>query len=94
MGKIVKLIESGDGETTRYLYTRNTVNRPTNLLLYPMKTAPVNDELNSGSLPLVLYHTNKFNKKYNCNGPQHLNVKEYGISQTRNYEHSQNQLNS
>ena len=53
LGKIIKLIESEDGEiraTTLLLTTRNTVNRPINLL-YPLETAPVSDELNSDALP-------------------------------------------
>ena len=53
LGKIIKLIESEDGEiraTTLLLTTRNTVNRPINLL-YLLETAPVSDELNSDALP-------------------------------------------
>ena len=53
LGKIIKLIESEDGEiraATLLLPTRSTVNRPINLL-YPLETAPVSDELNSDPLP-------------------------------------------
>ena len=52
LGKIIKLIESEDGEirAATLLPTRNTVNRPINLL-YPLETAPVSDELNSDPLP-------------------------------------------
>ena len=53
LGKIIKLIESEDGEiraATLFLPTKNTVNRSINLL-YPLKTAPVSDELNSDFLP-------------------------------------------
>ena len=69
MGKLVKLIESGDGETRHVTYIQE---------IHPMKTAPVNDELNSGSLPLVLYHINKFNKKYNCSGPPAFECQRVG----------------
>ena len=51
--KIIKLIESEDGEiraATFLLPTRNTVNRPINCL-YPLETAAVSDELNSDPLP-------------------------------------------
>ena len=50
LGKIIKLIEKENGEiraATLLLPTRNTVNRPINLL-YPLETAPVSHELNSG----------------------------------------------
>ena len=53
LGKIIKLIESEDGEiraATLLLPTRSTVNRPINLL-YPLETAPISDELNSDPLP-------------------------------------------
>ena len=58
LGKIIKLIESEDGEiraATLFLPTKNTVNRPINLL-YPLKTAPVSDELNSDFLPHEQIH--------------------------------------
>ena len=53
LGKIIKLIQSEDGEiraATLLLPTRNTVNRPINLL-YPLETAPVSDGLDSDPLP-------------------------------------------
>ena len=52
LGKIIKFIESEDGEfraATLLLPTRNTVNKPINRL-YPFETAPVSDELNSDLL--------------------------------------------
>ena len=48
LGKIIKLIESEDGQirvATLLLPTRNTVNRPINLL-YPLEITPVSDEFN------------------------------------------------
>ena len=53
LGKIIKLIQSEDGEiraATLLLPTRNTVNRPINLP-YPLETAPVSDGLDSDPLP-------------------------------------------
>ena len=63
MGKIIKFIESENGEiraATLLLPTRNTVNRP-KILLYPLKTAPVGDELNSDPLP-----SEQIQQKENC----------------------------
>ena len=68
MGKIIKLVESENGEiraATLFLPTRNTVNRPKNLV-YPLETAPVGDELNSDPLP-----SEQIQQKENC-----VNVKQ------------------
>ena len=48
--KIIKLIESEDGEIKAATLLLNTVKRKINLL-YPLETASVSDELNSDPLP-------------------------------------------
>ena len=53
LGKIIQLIESGDGEIRAaplLLPTKNIMIRPINLL-YPLETTPVSGELNSDLLP-------------------------------------------
>ena len=48
--KMIKLIESEDGEIKAATLFLNTVKRKINLL-YPLETASVSDELNSDPLP-------------------------------------------